>query len=75
MEILNNIWMALSTPNEGLLNVITIPLFFVENYLILTLFISILNFNATKKQKINYVLLTSLISIMSMYFMPNPFDI
>lgn len=75
MEILNNIWMALSTPNEGLLNVITIPLFFVENYLILTLFISILNITVTKMQKVKYVLLNSCISIISMHFIRNPFNL
>lgn len=28
MEILNNLWLAVSTPNEELMNLITIPLFF-----------------------------------------------
>ena len=34
MELLNNIWNALTTPNETLTSLLTIPLFFIENLLI-----------------------------------------
>ena len=30
MEILNNIWMALSTPNEGLIDALSIPFLLIE---------------------------------------------
>lgn len=75
MEILNNIWMAISTPNEGLLNILTIPLFFVENYLIMVLFISILNIKSTLTQKLVYVSLMSIISMFTTYFITSPFNI
>ena len=75
MEILNNIWMALSTPNEGLLNVLLIPAGFIENYIIMILFMSILNITSTKKQKFTYVLTISLIGFFNMYILPNPFNL
>lgn len=75
MEILNNIWTALSTPNEGLLNVLTIPLFFVENYLTLLLFMSILNVDTTKKSKLIYCLLVPILSILSIQLIPSPLNV
>ena len=75
MELLNNLWMAISTPNETLINTITIPIFFVENFLIMTLFLTILNIKATGKQKLIYVLSMSIFSIFSMLLIPNPFNI
>ena len=75
MEVLNNIWMAISTPNEGLINILTIPLFFVEYFLTMTLFLSILNIKATRNQKIIYVLLMGFISIADSYLIPNPINI
>lgn len=75
MEILNNIWNAISTPNELLINIISIPLYFVEAFVDMNLFISILKINSTKKEKIIYVLLVSIIGIISMNFIPNPFNV
>lgn len=75
MEILNNIWMALSTPNQPLINIFMSLATFLENYLMMTLFISLLNIMANPKQKIKYILLTSFASILSMFFIPNPFNI
>ena len=57
MEILTNIWNALSTENAELLTFITSPLLLVESYLILSLFSNLLNINCTKKQKTIYILL------------------
>ena len=57
MEIFNNIWTALSTPNEGLVNILLIPCAFIENVLIMYLFLYILNIKANRKQKIIYVIL------------------
>ena len=75
MEVLNNIWIAISTPNEGLINILAIPSTLLENLLIMYLFISILGICASKKQKITYVVLMSCISLISMYIIPNPFNI
>ena len=75
MEILNNIWMAVSTPNESLINIIAIPAVIIENFLIMSLFISILHISANRYKKIAYVLTLSAIGIFTMYFIPNPFNI
>ncbi len=75
MEILNNIWIALSTPNENLMNIIFIPAALVESYLTLMLFISILNISASNKQKLQYVILNSCMGILSMVFISNPFNV
>ena len=74
MEILNNIWNALSTENEALINILFIPLYFVEAYLSLLLFINILNIKATKKQKIIYVVLSSIVALITNNFLPEPFN-
>lgn len=75
MEILNNIWMALSMPNEGLLNIIFLPAALIENYLTLLLFASILNLSVNTKQKLQYVISTSCIAILNMFFISNPFNV
>ena len=75
MVILNKIWLAISTPNELLLNIITIPIFLIESYLMLSLFTAILNINCYKKQKIIYILLTSFVSILSNYILPDVINI
>ena len=75
MEILNNIWMAISTPNEMLLSFLYIPLTVIENFLTMCLFISILNIDSNKTQKITYIILMSFISLLAMYFLPDPFNV
>lgn len=74
MEIFNDIITAISTPNEGLVNILTIPLFFVENFLIMNLFISILNISISKKQKTIYVILLSISSFSTNLFLSNPLN-
>ena len=59
------IWNALTTPNEGLINIFSIPLTFIEITVAMLLFTTILNINCTKKQKILFVFFTSTFSIMS----------
>ena len=75
MGILNNIWLAVSTPNEVLINVIAIPGTIIEIILIMLLFISISNINANVKQKILYVLSMSIISLFTALCIPDPFNI
>ena len=75
MEILNNIWVALSTPNENLLNILSIPLYFVENLLTMYLFLNITNISSTGKQKVLFVILMSIVSIFTINIIPNPFNI
>lgn len=64
MEILQTIWTALTTSNEELIQIISIPLTFLEFYLYMLLFTTILNVPKTKKQSIIYLLSISIISIL-----------
>ena len=73
MEI-NNIWNALTSENPELVNLILRICTFIENYLSLNLFLSILNIESTRKQRILYVLVFSIIGILSSYFIPSPFN-
>ena len=56
MEIFNSIWTALSTPNEGLLNILTIPLFFVEAIITMLLFLNITPLISLLENKKPYIL-------------------
>ena len=74
MEVLNNIWIAISTPNEGLVNILMTLATFVEAILIMFLFTSLLNIKPSKKQKIAYIVIFIITSLISMYLIPNPFN-
>ncbi len=74
MELLNNIWNALTTPNETLTSLLTIPLFFIENTLILYLIISIFKIEIKKNLKIIYIIVASFISIISNFLISSPIN-
>ncbi len=75
MEILNNLWLAVSTPNEGLMNVITIPGTVIENLLLMFLFLATLHISSTRKQRILYIIYMSCVSLLSIYLIPTPFNL
>ena len=74
MELLNNIWNALTTPNETLISIILIPSAIIEGILTLIIFTSVLNLETSKKQSIIYVIISSLITLISTYFIPSPLN-
>ena len=57
MELLNNIWNTLSTPNEGLMNIIMGLGSFMEAILSFLVFTALLNISSSHKQKIIYIFL------------------
>ncbi len=75
MEILNNIWNALSTENEMITKIITTPLSFIEVYLTFKLFTTILKTNYTKKQLYFYVSSVAILSIVCNLFIPEPYNV
>lgn len=75
MNILNNIWMAVSTPNEGLINIMLCLFSLFENFLTMNLFLSIFNISSNKMQRLTYVILISSLSLISLYVIPNPFNV
>lgn len=74
MEFLNNIWNAISTQNQGLINIILIFGSFIEAFLLLLLFDCILNIKSNKMQKFIYIISMSIVSLLSTYFIPSPFN-
>ena len=63
MEILQTIWNALTTENQNLIKIISIPLGVLEVIITMLLFTTILNISSTKKQRLLYV------SILLLYFL------
>lgn len=74
MEILNNIWTALTTENEVLINIFSIPLTFIEAIVYMLLFTTILKIDSSKKQKSIYVLFATLMGILCTFFIPKPYS-
>ena len=75
MELLNNIWNALTTPNECLINILSILFTMIEVYLSTLLFTSLLKISTQKYQRLIYVLLISFIGILATFIIPNPFNL
>ena len=73
MELLNNIWNVLITPNEMNTKLIIIPFTFIETFVILSFSLTILNISTSKKNKFLYVFITSLLGIISNNLIPSPF--
>ena len=63
MEILQNFWNLMTTPNEDVINIIAIPFTFIEAYICMKLFTTIFNIKTTSKQQILYIGIFSTISI------------
>lgn len=74
MEILQTIWNALITENEYLVKIITTLLVFIEAYITILLFTTILNISTNKKSKLIYYISFSLTAIISMFFIPAPYN-
>ena len=75
MEILNNIWLALSTENETIINVITFFGNIIETTLSMLLFSCILKIQFSIKRAITYILLTSCLGFISKLILIAPFNI
>ena len=78
MEILQTIWTALTTPNDGLTAIIFnkfgIPFIFIELTVNMLLFTTILNIKATRKQKIICVLSCFLLSCITNFILDKPYS-
>lgn len=75
IQFLNNVWVALTSENEALVSILSLPLYPVESLLLMNLFLVIFDIKATKKSKLIYVLSTSVLSIFSSYIIPSPFNV
>lgn len=75
MELLNNIWSALTTPNETLINIILLPSTIIESIISLILFTHILKLKTNYKKNIVYVTVFTIVTFISTYFIPSPVNI
>lgn len=73
MQILQNVWTALTTENENLVGIISIPVTFLEAYFSMLLFTSFFKIKSTTKTKLIYICSISILSIPIRYFIPNPY--
>ena len=76
MEFLNNIWTAISTPNELLTNFcIAILILLVETPLTFYLISNVFNIKFNKKQRIIYIVSSGIIAVIANFFIDWPFNI
>ena len=75
MNILNNIWIAISTPNEALSKIFCVLFLFIEAPLSFALINNVFNISCTKKQKYTYILTIASVAGISTLFMSWPFNI
>lgn len=74
MEIFNNLIQTLTTPNEDLANMLCNPLIFIEMYVSMLLFTTILNIKTTRKQRIAYVIVASILGLFSRLLITAPYN-
>ncbi len=75
METLQAIWYALTTPNEKLIKLISIPLTFLEIYIGMLFFTSILNIESTTKRKIIYLVIHAILTNIVTFVLPNSYAV
>lgn len=74
MELLQTIWTTLNTENEWIITLISIPLSFLEAYIYMLLFTTILNIKSIKRQRLIYVLILAGCTITSRLILPSPYN-
>lgn len=72
MEIFSKIWIMLNTSDELYRKIFVSPLGFIETYITMSLFLTILNITTTRKNKALYFILSSLVAIISSFVIPTP---
>ena len=73
MEIFQTIWSALTNENELLSRIVFIPITFLETYINMLLFTTLLKINASKSNKLKYILFFSTLGTTFNIFIPNPY--
>lgn len=75
MEIFQTIWTSLTTENEVITNLLGFPICFLDAFVVMLFFTTLLNIKATKKQKILYVVILSILAYTFRSLIPNPYGI
>ena len=75
MELLHNLWHAVSTEDENLTKYVLIFLGFIEIYVTLKLSAAILNISYTKKQQNTYIIIMGILFSISTLLIPKQISI
>jgi len=75
LDTFNAVWTALTTTNEELIKVLLIPCNFIEITITMLLSITLLKIEATKKQKILYIISFYLFTLITNFMIPNPYKV
>lgn len=75
MNILQIIWSALTTPNESLFKTITIPLNYLDVFIAMLFFTTLLNIETTKKRKLIYVLVYGTLAVIINFVIPTSYTV
>ena len=75
MNVLNNLWIAISTPNEELVKIVCVFLLFIESPLSFSLINNVFNLSCTKKQKYLYILVVSIVGTLASFILSWPYNI
>ena len=70
MDILQTIWTAMTTQNELLVKILLIPLSYLDAFVVMLFFTSILNINSNIKNKLLYVLIYGSIGTIITFLVP-----
>lgn len=73
MNLLQTIWSVLTTPNETVIRIISIPLIILEAIIGTLLFTSILKIEYNSKKKWMFITILSCISLITNYIIPAPY--
>lgn len=75
MEIFQTIWSAMTTQNENMVTIICSPLYFIEALVNMLLFTTILDIRSSKNSRVLYIILISIVAIITRALIPDPYGI
>lgn len=73
MQILQNVWTALTTENATIIALQGIPLTFIEAYVSMLIFTTFFNINSSLKSKMLYVISFSSLGCLIRFLIPDPY--
>ena len=75
IEFMNNVWSFFITSSDFNTKIFTLFFCFIETYINMMLFLTILNIDSDKKSRVLYVSILSILGIINGLFIPNPFNV
>lgn len=75
MNTLQTIWSALTTPDEGLMKILFIPVNYIDSLVCMLFFTSVLNIETTRKRKIIYVITFGTIGNLVTFLVPTSYAV